>query len=80
MQADFNTIKRYIMNYNRFTIELIKSSFTQYVATETINEPELDNGISEISKAIDKAIIADEDTTVLECLKSDLQYIRHELL
>lgn len=68
------------MDYNRLTIALIKSPFAQYVATGTINEPELDSGISEISKAIDKAIIADEDTTALEELKRDLQYIRFELL
>lgn len=68
------------MDYNRFTIDLIKSSFAQYVATGTINESELDNGISEISKAIDKALISNEDATVLESLKSDLQYIRYELL
>lgn len=35
------------MDYNRFTIDLIKSSFTQYAATGTINDTELDNGISE---------------------------------
>lgn len=68
------------MDYNRFTIDLIKSSFAQYAATGTINEPELNNGISEISKAIDKALISNEDITVLESLKSDLQYIRYELL
>lgn len=68
------------MNYTRFTISLIKSSFAQYIATGTINEPELDNGISLISKAIDKALISNEDTNVLESLKRDLQYIRYELL
>lgn len=68
------------MNYTRFTIDLIKSSFAQYVATGTINELELDNGISLISKAIDKALISNEDTNVLESLKRDLQYIRYELL
>jgi hypothetical protein len=68
------------MDYNRFTIDLIKSSFAQYVATGAINESELDNGISLISKAIDKALISNEETTVLEGLKSDLQYIRYELL
>lgn len=68
------------MDYNRFTIDLIKSSFAQYVSTGTINESELDNGISLISKAIDKALIANEETTVLEGLKSDLQHIRYELL
>lgn len=68
------------MDYNRFTIDLIKSSFAQYAATGTINKPELNNGISEISKAIDKALISNEDATVLESLKSDLQYIRYELL
>ncbi|RJU32445.1 hypothetical protein ACNONS_26040 [Bacteroides xylanisolvens] len=68
------------MDYNRFTIDLIKSSFTQYAATGTINDTELDNGISEISKAIDKALISNENTTALESLKNDLQYIRYELL
>lgn len=68
------------MDYNKFTIELIKSSFTQYAATGTINDTELDNGISEISKAIDKALISNENTTALESLKNDLQYIRYELL
>lgn len=58
------------MDYSRFTIDLIKSSFAQYIA----------NGISLISKAIDKALISNEDTTVLESLKRDLQYIRYELL
>lgn len=68
------------MDYSRFTIDLIKNSFVQYVANGIINEPELDNGISLISKAIDKALISNEDTTVLESLKRDLQYIRYELL
>lgn len=68
------------MDYSRFTIDLIKSSCAQYVATGTINEPELDNGISLISKAIDKAVISNEDITALESLKRDLQYIRYELL
>lgn len=68
------------MDYNRFAIDLIKNSFAQYVATGTVNQSELDNGISLISKAIDKALILDEETTVLENLKSDLQYIRYELL
>lgn len=44
------------MDYNRFTIDLLKSSFAQYVATGTINESELDNGISQINRAIDKAL------------------------
>lgn len=68
------------MDYNRFTIDLIKNSFAQYAANGIINEPGLDNGISLISKAIDKALISNEDTTVLESLKRDLQYIRYELL
>lgn len=68
------------MNYTIFTITLIKSSFAQYVATGTINDSELDNSISLISKAIDKTLLSNEDTTVLEGLKHDLQYIRYELL
>ena len=32
------------MDYNRFTIDLIKSSFAQYVATGTINEDALTDG------------------------------------
>lgn len=68
------------MDYNRFAIDLIKNSFAQYAATGTINDSELDSGISLINKAIDKSLISNEDTTVLESLKSDLQYIRYELL
>lgn len=68
------------MDYNKFTIELIKSSFTQYAATVTINEDALADGISQLNRAIDKALISNEDTTALESLKSDLQYIRYELL
>ena len=68
------------MDYNKFTIELIKSSFTQYAATGTIDEDALADGISQLNRAIDKALISNEDTTALESLKSDLQYIRYELL
>ena len=68
------------MDYNKFTIELIKSSFTQYAATGTITEDALADGISQLNRAIDKALISNEDTTALESLKSDLQYIRYELL
>ena len=68
------------MDYNKFTVELIKSSFTQYAATGTINEDALADGISQLNRAIDKALISNEDTTALESLKSDLQYIRYELL
>ena len=68
------------MDYNKFTIELIKSSFTQYAATGTINEDASADGISQLNRAIDKALISNEDTTALESLKSDLQYIRYELL
>ena len=68
------------MNYNRLIIDLIKSSFTQYAATGTINEDALADGISQLNRAIDKALISNEDATVLESLKSDLQYIRYELL
>ena len=68
------------MDYNKFTIELIKSSFTQYAATGTRNEDALADGISQLNRAIDKALISNEDTTALESLKSDLQYIRYELL
>ena len=68
------------MDYNKFTIELIKSSFTQYAATGTINEDALADGISQLNRAIDKALISNEDTTALESLKSDLQYISYELL
>lgn len=68
------------MDYNRLTIDLIKNSFAQYAATGTINESELSNGISLISKAIDKALISNEEITALEGLKNDLQHIRYELL
>lgn len=45
------------MDYNRFTIDLIKSSFAQDVATGTINESEIDNGTSLISKAISTKLL-----------------------
>lgn len=48
------------MDYNKFTIELIKSSFTQYAATGTINEDALADGISQLNRAIDKALISNE--------------------
>jgi len=42
------------MDYNKFTIELIKSSFTQYAATGTINEDTLADGISQLNRAIQR--------------------------
>lgn len=68
------------MNYNRLIIDLIKSSFTQYAATGTINEDALTDGISQLNRAIDKALISNEDASVLESMKSVLQYIRYDLL
>lgn len=68
------------MDYNRLTINLIKNSFAQYVATGTVNETALTDGISQLNKAIDKAIIANEDTSNLEDLKKDLQNIKYEML
>ena len=67
------------MDYNRYTIDLIKSSFVTYVATGKKDDVALSDGITEISKAIDRAVIAGEDTSSLERLKSDLQYIRFQI-
>lgn len=67
------------MDYSRYTINLIKSSFVQYVAAGTKNDAALSDGITELSKAIDRAIIAGEDVSSLERLKSDLQYIRFQI-
>lgn len=67
------------MGYSRYIIDLIKSSFAQYVANGTKDDTSLSDGITELSKAIDRAIIAGEDTSSLEKLKSDLQYITYQL-
>lgn len=67
------------MNYNSYTIDLIKSSFATYTATGHKDDVALSDGITTISKAIDRAIIAGEDVSSLERLKSDLQYIRFQI-
>lgn len=67
------------MDYNRYTIDLIKSSFATYVATGHKDDVALSDGITTISKAIDRAVIAGGDVSSLECLKSDLQYIRFQI-
>lgn len=67
------------MNYNSYTIDLIKKSFATYVATGNKDDVALSDGITTLSKAIDRAVIAGEDTSSLERLKSDLQYIRFQI-
>ncbi|MGK4223111.1 hypothetical protein [Parabacteroides distasonis] len=67
------------MDYNRYTIDLIKKSFAQYIATGHKDDVALSDGITTLSKAIDRAIIAGEDVSSLERLKSDLQYIRFQI-
>lgn len=67
------------MDYNRYSIDLIKDSFSQYVANGTKNDTALSNGITELSKAIDRAVIAGGDASALEKLKNDLQYITYQL-
>lgn len=57
------------MDYNNFTIDLIKKSFASYVAIGTKDDVALSNGITELSKAIDRAVIAGEDASALEMLK-----------
>lgn len=67
------------MDYSRYTIELIKKAFAAYVATGNKNNVALSDGITTLSKAIDLAVIAGEDTSSLERLKSDLQYVRFQI-
>lgn len=67
------------MDYTRYTIELIKKAFAAYVATGNKDDVALSDGITTLSKAIDRAVIDGEDTSSLERLKSDLQYIRFTL-
>lgn len=67
------------MDYNNFTIDLIKKSFASYVAIGTKDDVALSNGITELSKAIDRAVIAGEDASALEMVKNDLQYITYQL-
>lgn len=67
------------MDYNRYSIDLIKDSFSQYVANGTKDDAALSDGITEVSKAIDRVIISGGDASSLERLKSDLQYIRFQI-
>ena len=67
------------MDYNNFTIDLIKKSFASYVAIGTKDDVALSNGITELSKAIDRAVIAGEDASALEMLKNDLQFITYQV-
>mgnify|MGYP000008896798 FL=1 len=67
------------MDYNKFVIDLVKKSFAAYIATGHKDDVALSDGITTISKAIDRAIIAGEDVSSLERLKSDLQYIRFQI-
>lgn len=45
------------MDYNRYTIELIKNTFATYVATGNKNAVALSDGITTLSKAIDRAVL-----------------------
>ena len=67
------------MDYSRYTIELIKKAFAAYVATGNKDDVAVSDGITTLSKAIDRAVIAGEDTSSLERLKSDLQYVRFQI-
>lgn len=67
------------MDYNRLVIDLFKKSFAAYVATGNKDDVALSDGITTLSKAIDRAVIAGEDTSSLERLKSDLQYVRFQI-
>lgn len=67
------------MDYNRLVIDLFKNSLASYVATGVKDDVALSDGITTLSKAIDRAVIAGEDVHSLERLKSDLQYIRFTL-
>lgn len=67
------------MDYQHYTIDIIKNVFVTYVATGTKDNESLSNGITELSKAIDRTIIAGEDASALEILKSDLQYVRFQI-
>lgn len=61
------------MDYNRYTIDLINASFAHYVATGKKDDQALSAGITELSKAIDRAYIEGEDTNALNKLKKDLE-------
>ena len=68
------------MDYNRLVIDLFKNSLASYAATGVKDDVALSDGITMLSKAIDRSIIAGgEDANSLERLKSDLQYIRFEV-
>lgn len=67
------------MDYNRLVIDLFKNSLATYVATGDKDDVALSDGITTLSRAIDRAIIAGEDASSLEQLKSDLPYIKFQI-
>lgn len=67
------------MDYNRLVIDIMKKSFAQYVATGIKDDTALSNGITTLSKAIDRAIITGEDASALNRLKSDLETVLFDI-
>lgn len=63
------------MDYNRLVIDIMKKSFAQHVATGIKDDTALSDGITTLSKAIDRAIITGEDASALNRLKSDLETV-----
>jgi hypothetical protein len=64
------------MNYNRFTIDIIKECFESYVATGTIPVEKVNDAILKIEIAIDNIVSIGGDAVYLELLKNDLEDVK----
>lgn len=67
-------------NYNRLVIELYKQCFSEYVKSNTVNIDAVLEAQSIICNAITKAKIENTSTEELMLLKSDIEYLKYNIL
>lgn len=66
--------------YNRLVIDLYKRCFTDYVNRSPVNVNSIQEAQRVLNSAIDKAKINNEPFDSLEVLKSDIDYLKYNLL
>jgi hypothetical protein len=66
--------------YNRMVIELYKKCFADHIKGIAIDENIISEVQRELNFAIDRAKINNEPTKELEALKSDVAYLKYNLL
>lgn len=69
-----------MQTYNRLVIDILKDIFTKAYANIEINEGKIAEAILTLQKELDKRIIRKEDTSEIDQLIKDLQFIKYEIL